>query len=64
MQSGHRAWWTDEALHRGAVLWGERVIAAAQGELIDAVVLPNDSRSAEDEFVAPAAITPARAKVS
>ncbi|HST85706.1 MAG TPA: NAD(P)-dependent oxidoreductase [Kineosporiaceae bacterium] len=28
LQSGHRAWWTDEALHRGTYLWGERIIAA------------------------------------
>jgi phosphoglycerate dehydrogenase-like enzyme len=29
LQSGHRAWWTDEALHQGAYSWGERIIAAS-----------------------------------
>jgi phosphoglycerate dehydrogenase-like enzyme len=38
LQSGHSAWWTDEALHRGALLWGERIIAATQGRLIDPVL--------------------------
>lgn len=27
LQSGHSAWWTDEALDRGTALWGDRIIA-------------------------------------
>jgi phosphoglycerate dehydrogenase-like enzyme len=37
LQSGHSAWWTDEALHRGTHLWGERIIAAVRGQVTDPV---------------------------
>ncbi len=36
LQSGHSAWWTDEALHRGTRLWGEQIIAAVRGQAIEA----------------------------
>jgi phosphoglycerate dehydrogenase-like enzyme len=32
LQTGHSAWWRDEALVRGARLWGERILAAVDGE--------------------------------
>lgn len=40
LQTGHSAWWRDEVLARGARMWGERLVAAAVGEPLDAVVWP------------------------
>jgi phosphoglycerate dehydrogenase-like enzyme len=41
LQTGHSAWWRDETLGRGAILWGERLIAAAMGAPVDAVTWPS-----------------------
>jgi phosphoglycerate dehydrogenase-like enzyme len=40
LQTGHSAWWRDEAMSRGADHWGERLIAAAIGSPQDVVTWP------------------------
>ena len=40
LQTGHSAWWRDEAMARGARMWGERLLAAAVGHPLDAVIWP------------------------
>lgn len=40
LQTGHSAWWSDEALARGGRMWGERLLAAAVGDPLDAVIWP------------------------
>lgn len=40
LQTGHSAWWRDESLARGARMWGERLLAAAVGDPLDAVTWP------------------------
>jgi phosphoglycerate dehydrogenase-like enzyme len=40
LQTGHSAWWRDEVLDRGALMWGERVLAAVEGRPLDAVTWP------------------------
>jgi lactate dehydrogenase-like 2-hydroxyacid dehydrogenase len=40
LQTGHSAWWRDEALARGARMSGERLFAAAVGDPLDAVIWP------------------------
>jgi phosphoglycerate dehydrogenase-like enzyme len=40
LQTGHSAWWRDEAMARGAQMWGERLHAAAVGAPLDAVLWP------------------------
>ena len=40
LQTGHSAWWSDEALARGARMWGERLVAAAVGDPLDSVTWP------------------------
>lgn len=42
LQTGHSAWWRDEALERGSRMWGERIIAAVRGVPLDAVTWPVD----------------------
>lgn len=46
LQTGYSAWWRDEAMARGARMWGERLLAAAVGEPLDAVVWPQRAASA------------------
>lgn len=41
LQTGHSAWWRDEVLEHGATMWGERLLAAVQGEPLDAVSWPS-----------------------
>jgi phosphoglycerate dehydrogenase-like enzyme len=48
LQTGHSAWWRDETLTRGARLWGERLIAAAGGRPIDAVLWPSRPAQAKN----------------
>jgi phosphoglycerate dehydrogenase-like enzyme len=43
LRTGHIAWWRDEVLHRGAELWSERLIAAAEGTPLDVVWWPAPS---------------------
>jgi lactate dehydrogenase-like 2-hydroxyacid dehydrogenase len=40
LQTGHSAWWSDEAMKRGAELWADRLIAAAMGDPLDTVYWP------------------------
>ena len=37
LQTGHSAWWRDEALERGAVMFERAVLAAALGRPVDVV---------------------------
>lgn len=40
LQTGHSAWWRDEALARGARMWAEHLLAAARGRPVDTVTWP------------------------
>lgn len=41
LQTGHSAWWRDEALVRGSQMWADRLVAAVSGEPLDAVTWPS-----------------------
>ena len=44
LQTGHSAWWRDEVLERGRRMWGEHVLAAVDGDPLDAVTWPTPAR--------------------
>ena len=46
LQTGHSAWWRDEAMARGARMWGDRLLAAAVGDPLDAVIWPRSVAAA------------------
>lgn len=37
LQTGHSAWWSDETLERGAVMWGEHIVALVTGSPMNLV---------------------------
>jgi phosphoglycerate dehydrogenase-like enzyme len=37
LQTGHSAWWSDETLARGAVMWGEHIQAMLAGTPVHVV---------------------------
>lgn len=41
LQTGHSAWWRDEVLVRGSLIWADRLVAAVSGEPLDAVTWPS-----------------------
>jgi hypothetical protein len=52
LQTGHSAWWRDEVMQRGARMWGERLIAAAEGAPLDVVTWPVARVDLDAEFAA------------
>ena len=59
LQTGHSAWWRDEVLGRGAQMWGEHLLAAAEGRPLDAVTWPRDNAAMDLRAEALAALQPA-----
>jgi phosphoglycerate dehydrogenase-like enzyme len=60
LQTGHSAWWKDEVLDRGSRMWGERLVAAAEGRPLDTVTWPGADVTERVVSVVPVVSQPSR----